>query len=386
LLRPRRDRAGHRAGGGRHRQRGPHLGAHAGLRGPVRHRLERLRADRVDRRAQLRRPGRRVSAVLVGRPQQRPLAGLPRAGRDPVRAVLRGAAGPSAAGLAFIPERVVHAGGAVAGGGGVHRPARLLARLRRAERRHRAVGRLAGRPVGQHLGGHGGGGVAARRLRHDHLSRGAEGGRPGAEGGRRHRRRERVADVLPGGVPDAAAGQRDRAGDHRDRGAARVRHRLRDQQGQERARTAVSAGHREHRGRGQPDRVRLGHRGDPAGDLARVHRHLPVAAVQGGAMTAATSTGRRVRPLRWLLHAFLALVALGWLLPLLLAVYASLRPYEETARLGYFSLPEELTLGYYGQAWSQAELPRYYLNTLIIVIPALVLTLFLASFVAFAIA
>src|SRR5690606_10016409 len=223
-------------------------------------------------------------------------------------------------------------------------------------------------------------------------------GRPGAEGGRRHRRGQRGADVLPRGVPDAAAGERDRAGHHGDRGAARVRHRLRHQQGQERARTAVGAGHGEHRGRGQPDRVRLGHRGDPAGDLARVHRHLPVAAVQGGTMTltapaetvpgrkAAAAPGRRTRPLRWLLHAFLALVALGWLLPLALAVYASLRAYDETSRLGYFSLPEQLTLDYYGQAWSQAELPRYYLNTLIIVIPALVLTLFLASFVAFTIA
>ncbi|MFG1611840.1 carbohydrate ABC transporter permease [Nonomuraea wenchangensis] len=104
-------------------------------------------------------------------------------------------------------------------------------------------------------------------------------------------------------------------------------------------------------------------------------------------MTAAPpAPGGRVRPLRVLLHVFLALVALGWLLPLALAVYASLRPYDETARLGYFSLPERLTLGYYGEAWSQAELPRYYLNTLIIVIPALVVTLLLASFTAFAIA
>ncbi|MER7365703.1 carbohydrate ABC transporter permease [Nonomuraea wenchangensis] len=104
-------------------------------------------------------------------------------------------------------------------------------------------------------------------------------------------------------------------------------------------------------------------------------------------MTAAPpARGAGVRPLRVLLHVFLALVALGWLLPLALAVYASLRPYDETARLGYFSLPERLTLGYYGEAWSQAELPRYYLNTLIIVIPALVVTLLLASFTAFAIA
>ncbi|RSN16003.1 ABC transporter permease [Nonomuraea sp. WAC 01424] len=95
---------------------------------------------------------------------------------------------------------------------------------------------------------------------------------------------------------------------------------------------------------------------------------------------------RPVRPLRILLHAFLTLVALGWLLPLALSVYASLRPYEETARLGYFSLPEHLTFDYYAKAWGQAELPHYYLNTLIIVVPGVLVTLFLASFTAFAIA
>ncbi|MER6577032.1 carbohydrate ABC transporter permease [Nonomuraea sp. NPDC001023] len=95
---------------------------------------------------------------------------------------------------------------------------------------------------------------------------------------------------------------------------------------------------------------------------------------------------RPVRPLRVLLHAFLALVALGWVLPLALSVYASLRPYEETARLGYLSVPEHLTLGYYAEAWSQAELPRYYLNTLIIVVPGVLVTLLLASFTAFAVA
>ncbi|RBQ21882.1 carbohydrate ABC transporter permease [Spongiactinospora rosea] len=86
------------------------------------------------------------------------------------------------------------------------------------------------------------------------------------------------------------------------------------------------------------------------------------------------------------LHVFLGLVALGWVLPPVLAVYASLRPYAETARLGYFSLPESLTLDYYARAWTEAELPKYYLNTLIVVLPALALTLLVASFTAFAVA
>jgi multiple sugar transport system permease protein len=88
---------------------------------------------------------------------------------------------------------------------------------------------------------------------------------------------------------------------------------------------------------------------------------------------------------RLFLHGFLILVALGWLAPLALAVYASLRPYAETSELGYFSLPRKLTFDYYIQVWEQAELPKYFLNTLIIAVPGVIVTLFLASFVAFAV-
>ena len=48
--------------------------------------------------------------------------------------------------------------------------------------------------------------------------------------------------------------------------------------------------------------------------------------------SAAGAAGRPLRP-SVLLHVFLTVVALGWLAPLLLALYASLRPYQETAEL-----------------------------------------------------
>lgn len=101
--------------------------------------------------------------------------------------------------------------------------------------------------------------------------------------------------------------------------------------------------------------------------------------------TRARARRSRRRPLRPLLYAFLGLVSLGWIAPLALAVYASLRPYQETSQRGYLSLPHQLTFGYYRRAWSEADLPHYYVNTLIVVVPALVLTLFVASFTAFAI-
>ncbi|MDJ0342913.1 carbohydrate ABC transporter permease [Streptomyces sp. H10-C2] len=93
---------------------------------------------------------------------------------------------------------------------------------------------------------------------------------------------------------------------------------------------------------------------------------------------------RRVRPARLGLHTFLMVVSLAFLAPLLLAVYASLRPYQETAKYGYFSLPRHLSFDYYKQAFTQGEMSKYFINSLIIAVPALLLTLFFASFVAFA--
>ncbi|MET7900768.1 carbohydrate ABC transporter permease [Streptomyces sp. NPDC005355] len=100
---------------------------------------------------------------------------------------------------------------------------------------------------------------------------------------------------------------------------------------------------------------------------------------------AAAPGRRRVRPGRLGLHAFLMTVSLAFLAPLLLAVYASLRPYQETARYGYFSLPRHLSFDYYKQAFSDSGMSKYFVNSLIIAVPGVLLTLFLASFVAFAV-
>jgi multiple sugar transport system permease protein len=90
-------------------------------------------------------------------------------------------------------------------------------------------------------------------------------------------------------------------------------------------------------------------------------------------------SGRRI-----LLHAFLITMAILWLFPTLWVVYTSFRPYSDTAARGYVSLPGTLSLDNYVNAWNNAELFRYFLNTLVIVIPAVVLVLFLASMMAFA--
>ncbi|MFC7307928.1 carbohydrate ABC transporter permease [Streptomyces monticola] len=94
----------------------------------------------------------------------------------------------------------------------------------------------------------------------------------------------------------------------------------------------------------------------------------------------------RLRPRRLGLHVFLMGVSLAFLAPLALAVYASLRPYEETSELGYFSLPKKLSFDYYQQAFSDSGMTKYFVNTLVIAVPGVLLVLFLASFVAFAVA
>jgi multiple sugar transport system permease protein len=98
-----------------------------------------------------------------------------------------------------------------------------------------------------------------------------------------------------------------------------------------------------------------------------------------------TSARRRRRLRRASLHAFLIVISLIWLLPLAWAVYTSFRPYEETNRLGYVSIGGEYNLDNYTDSWTKGEIAKYFINTAIILIPAVVLVLLLASMMAFAV-
>ncbi|MFJ9627652.1 carbohydrate ABC transporter permease [Streptomyces sp. NPDC091280] len=101
--------------------------------------------------------------------------------------------------------------------------------------------------------------------------------------------------------------------------------------------------------------------------------------------TAALGAKQRtpLRPARVLLHTFLVVTSLAWLAPLLWAVYAALRPYAETSNKGYVSWPDTLNLDNFKNAFEQSDMTHYFVNTLIIAVPAVLLTLLLASMVAF---
>jgi multiple sugar transport system permease protein len=90
-------------------------------------------------------------------------------------------------------------------------------------------------------------------------------------------------------------------------------------------------------------------------------------------------SGRRIG-----LHAVLIGLSALWLFPFGWAVYTSFRPYTDTADRGYFSLPGTLSLDNYVTAWQSGELPLHFVNTVVIVVPAVIAILAISLAVAFA--
>jgi multiple sugar transport system permease protein len=80
-----------------------------------------------------------------------------------------------------------------------------------------------------------------------------------------------------------------------------------------------------------------------------------------------------------------AVLALIWLFPLVWAVLNSFRDYGYTSQNGYLSLGG-WTFDNYQRAWTGGDLGKHFLNSLIITVPAVVLTLFLSSLMAFVLA
>jgi len=110
---------------------------------------------------------------------------------------------------------------------------------------------------------------------------------------------------------------------------------------------------------------------------------MTAAAMADARPTVAARRWTRKRVRRALLYVFLTAVAILWLFPLAWAVYTSFRPFQDTNVHGYVSWPTVLTLDNYITAWNRAELPKYFFNTAVIVIPAVIIVLFLASMMAF---
>jgi len=80
---------------------------------------------------------------------------------------------------------------------------------------------------------------------------------------------------------------------------------------------------------------------------------------------------------------FMLVMTALWVTPILFALFVALRPQAETNKLGYVSLPRSLTLQNFVNAWTQSDMWKFFLNSVYVTVPAVLLTLFMASTVAY---
>lgn len=93
--------------------------------------------------------------------------------------------------------------------------------------------------------------------------------------------------------------------------------------------------------------------------------------------------GQHRRLKRALLHVSLGALAFLFLFPILWTFYDALRPYGDTIKYGYFSWPNTLNFDNFVTAWNVADYPRFFGNTMIIAVPAVIITLWVSSMLGF---
>ncbi len=87
-----------------------------------------------------------------------------------------------------------------------------------------------------------------------------------------------------------------------------------------------------------------------------------------------------------LFYVFIIPLLFIWLVPIFMTLVTAVRSIEDITMNGPFSLPTELELGNFSEAWSRGGLSHYMVNSFIITIPALIICLSLSSLAAFALA
>jgi multiple sugar transport system permease protein len=88
-----------------------------------------------------------------------------------------------------------------------------------------------------------------------------------------------------------------------------------------------------------------------------------------------------LRALRF--HGSMGFVALLWVAPVLFVLALSIRTFDDIAANGIAALPSTFTLETYADAWRAGGLGRGLRNSLIVTIPTVILSLFIASLAAF---
>lgn len=93
--------------------------------------------------------------------------------------------------------------------------------------------------------------------------------------------------------------------------------------------------------------------------------------------------GVKERIAKGVIFALLLSFVLVWVLPILGALFTSLRSLEDLMAHGFWSFPREFTLDNFRAAWTIGNLNQYLVNSFIITIPALIGTLSLSSLVGY---
>jgi multiple sugar transport system permease protein len=91
-------------------------------------------------------------------------------------------------------------------------------------------------------------------------------------------------------------------------------------------------------------------------------------------------------PWRVLGYTVLVTITVLWLVPVFSALITAFRTNDDILMNGFWSLPHQLVLDSFKDAWERGGLSRYLPNSFIITLPALALTLLLSSLSAYALA
>ncbi len=99
-------------------------------------------------------------------------------------------------------------------------------------------------------------------------------------------------------------------------------------------------------------------------------------------------TTRKFPSSLWRTLGFIVLVTIAvlWLVPVFSALITAFRTNDDILMNGFWSLPSQLGLDSFKDAWKRGGLSRYLPNSFIITLPALALTLLLSSLSAYALA
>ncbi|WP_328518729.1 carbohydrate ABC transporter permease [Kribbella sp. NBC_01510] len=85
-------------------------------------------------------------------------------------------------------------------------------------------------------------------------------------------------------------------------------------------------------------------------------------------------------------HVAMGLVSFLWIAPILWVIVISFRSFDDVAANGLGSLPHSFTFSTYKSAWEDADEFRALINSLLVTIPAVILSLGLASIAAYGLA